>query len=111
MSPEKRLETIINAKDAGLFIGTCIEPIGPEHSVEELVEKTIMTRDVKPIFSGAMRRVSIPNTEKAKYGMISEAVMAHILGVVRHGIGLDIPGHCTHEPSILEGPTKFCKGA
>lgn len=105
MSPKKRLETINNAKEAGLFVGTCVEPIGPEHSVEELVEKTIMSREVKPIFSGAMRRVPLPGTEKAKYGMVSEARMAHILGVVRLGIGLDIPGHCTHEPSIMAATT------
>lgn len=101
MSPKRRLETIANAKEAGLFVGTCIEPIGPEHSVDELVEKTIMSRDVKPVFSGAMRRVPIPNTEKAGYGMVSEARMAHILGVVRLAVGLDVPGHCTHEPGIM----------
>jgi biotin synthase len=105
MSPQRRMETIRNAQEAGLFIGTCVEPIGPEHTVEELVEKTVMTRDIKPIFSGAMRRVPIPNTAKAKYGMVSEARMAHILGVVRHAIGLDVPGHCTHEPSIMAATT------
>ena len=103
--PEKRLETIRNAKEAGLFLGTCVEPIGPEHSVEEIAEKTIMTREAKPIFSGAMRRIPIPNTKKATYGIVSEARMAHTLGAVRHGIGLNIPGHCTHEPSIMASTT------
>ncbi len=105
ISHKKRFKTINNAREAGLFLGTCVEPIGPEHSVEEIAEKTIMTREAKPIFSGAMRRIPIPNTEKAKYGMVSEARMAHILSAVRHGIGFDIPGHCTHEPSILASTT------
>ncbi len=97
----QRLETIKIAQEAGLLIGTCVEPVGPEHSVEELVEKTVMTRDVKPVFSGAMKRVSIPNTEKAKLGMVSDAKMAHILAVVRLALGYDIRGHCTHEPNVI----------
>ncbi len=99
--PRKRLETIVNAKEAGLMIGTCVEPIGPEHTVEELVEKTIMTRDLGVAFSGAMRRVPIPGTELAKYGMVSEAKMAHILAVVRLALGYEIAGHCTHEPGVI----------
>jgi biotin synthase len=101
IKPERRIETINIAREAGLLIGTCVEPVGPEHSVDELVEKTLMTRDVNPVFSGAMRRVPIPGTELAKYGMISEARMAHILAAVRLALGYDIPGHCTHEPGVI----------
>jgi biotin synthase len=97
----KRLQTFKNAKEAGLFFGTCVEPIGPEHSVHELVEKTIITREATPIFSGAMRRIPIPNTELARYGIVSEARMAHILSVVRLALGYAVPGNCTHEPNVI----------
>ncbi len=99
--PEKRLETIRNAGEAGLLIGTCVEPVGPEHSVEELVEKTVLTREARPVFSGAMRRVPIPGTAKAELGILSDARMAHILAVVRLALGYEVPGHCTHEPGVL----------
>ena len=99
--PEKRLETFRNAREAGLLLGTCLEPVGTEHSIEELVEKTIITRDAKPVYSGSARRIPIPNTKMAKYGIVSEAKMAHILAVVRLALGYDIPGNCTHEPSII----------
>jgi biotin synthase len=99
--PEKRLSTINNAKKAGLLIGTCVEPIGPEHSIDELVEKTLITRDIKPVFSGAMRRIPIPGTELSKHGIVSEARMAHIIAVVRLAIGCNIPGNCTHEPNVI----------
>ncbi|MGB9716348.1 MAG: radical SAM protein [Thermodesulfovibrionales bacterium] len=99
--PEKRLKTINNAKSAGLLIGTCVEPIGPEHSIEELVEKTIITRDINPVFSGAMRRITIPKTELSKHGTVSEARMAHIVAVVRLSMGYNIMGNCTHEPNII----------
>ncbi|MEW6001172.1 MAG: hypothetical protein AB1638_00755 [Nitrospirota bacterium] len=99
--PERRLQTFRNAREAGLFLGTCVEPIGPEHSINELIEKTVITKEAKPISSGAMRRIPILNTEMAEYGIVSEARMAHILGVIRLATGYDIPGNCTHEPNVI----------
>jgi len=98
---ETRLKTFRNAREAGLSLGTCVEPAGNEHSVEELVEKTLITRDAKPVYSGSARRIPIPNTKMAKYGIVSEARMAHILAVVRLALGHDIPGNCTHEPNVI----------
>ncbi len=101
ISVKKRLTTFQNAKDAGLLLGTCVEPVGNEHSVEELVEKTIITRDAKPVYSGAARRIPIPGTQMAQYGIVSEAKMAHILAVVRLALDCDVPGNCTHEPNVI----------
>ncbi|MBF0505438.1 MAG: radical SAM protein [Nitrospirae bacterium] len=98
---ETRLETLENARQAGLILGTCVEPVGNEHSVEELVEKTIITRDAKPVYSGSARRIPIPNTKMAEYGVVSEARMAHILAVVRLALNYAIPGNCTHEPNVI----------
>jgi biotin synthase len=99
--PEKRLKTFRHAKDAGLFLGTCVEPVGPEHTIEELVEKTIITREANPVYSGAARRIPIANTELARFGAVSETRMAHILSVVRLALGYEIPGNCTHEPNVV----------
>lgn len=96
-----RLKTFRNAREVRLSLGTCVEPVGNEHSVEELVEKTIITRDAKPVYSGSARRIPIPNTKMAGYGIVSEARMAHILAVVRLALGYDIPGNCTHEPNVI----------
>jgi biotin synthase len=101
ISVHRRLTTFKHANDTGLLLGTCVEPVGNEHTVEELVEKTIITRNANPVFSGAARRIPIPNTKKAEYGIVSEAKMAHILAVVRLALGLDVPGNCTHEPNVI----------
>jgi len=90
---EKRLETMRNAQEAGLLVGTCVEPVGAEHSIDELVEKTIITRDIKPVYSG--------HTILARYGVVTEAKMALILAVVRLALGSNIKGNCTHEPNVL----------
>ena len=101
IKPERRLKTFEMAKEAGLILGTCLEPVGTEHSVEELVEKTIITRDAEPCFSGAARRIPIPKTKLAEFGIVSEARMAHILAVVRLALGCNILGNCTHEPNVI----------
>jgi biotin synthase len=97
--PEKRLRSMRNVKEAGLKLGTCVEPVGPEHATAELVEKTIITREAGACYSGAARRIPIPGTELEKRGLVSEARMAHILAVVRLALGYEIPGKCTHEPN------------
>ncbi len=99
--PQKRLDTFRHAKEAGLILGTCLEPVGNEHSLEELIEKTIITRDAEPCYSGAARRILISDTHLAQYGMVSEAKMAHIIAVVRLVLPLSIPGNCTHEPNVI----------
>ena len=77
-------------------------PVGPEHTLEELVEKTLITREAESVYSGAARRILIPNTELFQYGWVSELRMTHILTVVRLVLGYSIPGNCTHEPTSLE---------
>jgi biotin synthase len=101
LSVEQRLQTFHNAREAGLTVGTCVEPVGTEHSIAELVEKTLITRDCSACFSGAARRIPIPGTELACHGIVSEARMAHILAVVRLAIGYETAGNCTHEPNVI----------
>ncbi len=95
-----RLQTFRNAAEAGLLLGTCLEPVGTEHAISELVQKTIITREANPVYSGAARRIPLPSTAMASHGMVSEARMAHILAVVRLSLGYAIEGNCTHEPNV-----------
>ncbi len=97
---EVRLKTFKNAGEVGLLLGTCLEPVGNEHSIRELVEKTIITREANPVYSGSARRIPIPGTAMAHFGMVTEARMAHILAVVRLALGYNTPGNCTHEPNV-----------
>ncbi|MEN6460732.1 MAG: radical SAM protein [Syntrophomonas sp.] len=97
---EKRLQTMQAVRQAGLKLGTCVEPVGPEHSLDELVEKILLTREAGAVFSGAARRIPIPDTNLSNLGIVSEARMAQILAVVGLATGLKIPGNCTHEPNV-----------
>jgi len=101
IKPETRLNTIRAARENDLLIGTCVEPIGSEHSLEEIIEKILIGREMNPCYSGAMRRISIPGSELEKYGMISEHHMAYLVAVVRLAMGKNVIGNCTHEPNTL----------
>lgn len=101
IDPKKRLQTIAYAREAGLSIGTCLEPVGPEHTLDELVEKTLITREMKPGYSGAGRRVNIPGSPLAAHGSLNYGQMAHILAAVRLAMGYDAVGNCTHEPNKI----------
>ncbi len=101
ISIERRKESIKAAKEAGLKVGMCVEPIGPEHTIEELVEKTLITRDLDAAFSGAMRRTQIESSILAKHGQVNYATMAKNVAVVALATGRQIKGNCTHEPNPL----------
>jgi len=101
IAPEKRKQSILNFKEAGLEVGTCVEPVGPEHTNEELAEMIEFTASFNPAFSGAARRITIPDTQMAERGMISELRMAHIVAVTRLGMPRSVIGNCTHEPCTL----------
>ncbi len=98
---ETRWATIHAAQEAGLLLGSCVEPVGPEHSLEEIVEKTIYTREMGAKFSGAMRRTPIEGSVLCEYGAVTYARMATIVAAVALITGQAIPGNCTHEPNQL----------
>jgi len=101
LSVEKRKHSIRNFMEAGLEVGTCVEPIGPEHTNEELAEMIEFTASFNPSYSGAARRISIPGTAIAERGVINELRMAQIVAVTRLGMPRSVMGNCTHEPCTL----------
>jgi len=103
LSPEKRKESIRNFQEAGLGVGTCVEPVGPEHTNEELVDRILFTASINPAYSGSARRIPIPGTEMARLGTITELRMAQIVAVTRIGMPRTVLGNCTHEPCTLGG--------
>lgn len=99
--PEQRRAGIRAFLEAGLRVGTCVEPVGPEHSNEEIAEMILFTGSFSPSYSGAARRITIPGSEIGKRGMISELRMAQIVAVTRLGVPRSVRGNCTHEPCTL----------
>lgn len=97
---DARLRTIEVAQNAGLAVGNCIEPIGPEHTAEELADLILIARDTKVAFSGAMRRNTVAGSIYEQYGNIPYGRLATYAAAVALSTGTDIAGNCTHEPSM-----------
>ncbi len=82
LNPEDRVKTMKAIKDAGLQLFSCCEPIGPEHTVEELADSIMLCVDLGVTQFGAMRRIAVPGSPLGQYGQISNLQMAHIMGCV-----------------------------
>jgi biotin synthase len=110
LKPEKRIHTIQILRDVGLRWMNCVEPVGPEHPLEEIVGLMFLARDYGATYSGVMRRINFADSPMAGHGMVSELEMARMVAVSRLVMG-DVPqAHCTHEPhsaSLLAGANLF----
>jgi biotin synthase len=82
IDPKVRMQTMQNAMDAGLQIFSCLEPVGPEHTIEEIVNNMFIGIDQGCTQHAAMRRVAVPGTPLAKYGQISNLRLGHLVAVV-----------------------------
>jgi len=98
---EKRIQTIKVFRDIGLLWMNCVEPVGPEHPLEEIVDLMFLAKSYGATYSGVMRRINFPGSPMEPYGMVSELELARMVAVSRL-VMADVPkAHCTHEPNSL----------
>lgn len=103
---ERRIRTIQVIKDVGMRWMNCVEPVGPEHDVEEIVDLMFLARRYGATYSGVMRRINFPGSPMESHGMLNELELARIVAVSRLVMGSIPRAHCTHEPhttSLLAG--------
>ena len=103
LSPDNRKKTIKAIKDSGLDLYYCCEPIGPEHSSEELVEQLFLGIKFGCFQHAAMRRVHIPDTPLASRGQITELRLAQVTAVVALAslACTDTRSIAVHEPNLI----------
>lgn len=99
--PEVRLATLEAIKNSALDLSYCVEPIGPEHSPQELVAEIFRGLQYRAINHACMRRTPVPGTRLAHLGEISELEMAKAVAVTRLAVGDTIRAMGVHEPSLL----------
>ena len=103
LDPQRRTATIRTIKDAGLDFWYCCEPIGPEHSPQELAEQLFVGVRNGCVGHAAMRRVHLPSSPLADRGQISELRLAQVTAVVALA-SLACPetkAIGVHEPNLL----------
>jgi len=103
LDPAGRKETIRAIKGANLQWYYCCEPIGPEHSPEELVYQMFVGLEYGCFQHAAMRRVHIPDSPLAHRGQITELRLAQVIAVVALA-SMACPATrsiAVHEPNLL----------
>ena len=97
---EHRMTTLNAIRDAGMELYYCVEPIGPEHSDEQLVTEMIRTRAYPVGVMAVMKRTAVPGTPTASRGEISAARLALICAITTLAMR---PGRAmgVHEPDEL----------
>jgi len=103
LPPEQRKATIRTIKDSGLDWYYCCEPIGPEHSPEELVEQIYLGMEYGCFQHAAMRRVYIPSAPLAPHGQITELRLAQVVATVTLATLAcsETRSIAVHEPNLL----------
>jgi biotin synthase len=107
---KRRVRTIGILRDVGLLWMNCVEPVGPEHGIEEVLDLMFLAREHGAVYSGIMRRINFPGSPMTRFGMIPELEMARMVAVSRLVMGDVCRAHCTHEPhaaSLLAGANLF----
>ena len=77
----RRMQTLDAVRDGGLELYYCVEPIGPEHTDEQLVTEMTRTREYPVGVMAVMKRTAVPGTLLAGRGEISAARLAQICAV------------------------------
>ncbi len=81
LDPAARIRTLDAVKEAGLSLYYCVEPIGPEHSYDEIADEIFRAKDYPVEVMAVMKRVCVPGTKLFSRGEISAAELAKICAV------------------------------
>jgi len=104
-SVEQRVGTLNAIRDAGLELYYCVEPIGPEHSYEEIAAEIFRAKEYRVEAMSVMRRTPVAGTPLFGNGSISTPELCKIaaaaLLVVRPTRSMNV--HEVSEMSILAG--------
>ncbi|OUO91349.1 hypothetical protein [Cloacibacillus sp. An23] len=81
LEPAARVRTLDAVKEAGLELYYCVEPIGPEHTYEEIADEMFRAKEYPVGVMAVMKRVCVPGTRLFGRGEISAAELAKICAV------------------------------
>lgn len=96
----QRIATIEAIQKSGLELYYCLEPIGPEHTLDELAEEILFAQDLKVKAMAVMRRIAVPGTKLEKLGQISKLQLIKIAAVTRLASS---PTRCMNAHETVEG--------
>jgi len=103
LDPKNRLKTFEVIKKSGMQLFTCCEPIGPEHSDQEIVDSIFLGFEHESVQQSAMRRSKVSGLPITERGQISQLRLAQIVAVITLA-SVSFPevlAVAFHEPNLL----------
>jgi biotin synthase len=100
-NPKDRLVTLEAAKDSPLKLVSLVEPVGIEHTNEEIADSLLNIIEYKAVVTGAMGRVPVKGTPLGEIPEIPEERLAQIIAISRLTAGFNAPDICVHKASEL----------
>ncbi len=101
IDPSARKRTLAAIRDSGLSLNSCLEPIGPEHTDDELVDAMFRAGEFKAATFAVMKRFPVPGTPLAEKGKISNLKLAKAAAVSKIVLGRSINVLGVHGPEGL----------
>lgn len=97
--PQERLSTLEAVKNSPLDLVYLVEPIGPEHSNEEIADIILSAIHYGAKVSGAMARVPVKGTPLGNIPQLTNRRLAQITAVTRLAGGNSTLNICSHPPT------------
>ena len=85
--PEVRISTMRSISSSPLMLNCGVDPIGIEHTNEEIVDRLELFRTLNPVGVCTMRRINVKGTPFEGVPEVSDMRMAQIAAVVRMASG------------------------
>lgn len=83
ITPDRRIKTLNAVREAGLDLIYCVEPIGPEHTYEQIADEMIRARAYHVDIMACMKRVGVWGTPLYEKGEITDLELTKIAAVTR----------------------------
>ncbi|MCI8645909.1 MAG: radical SAM protein [Firmicutes bacterium] len=97
--PDDRRKTLEAIKKSPLKLIHLVEPLGPEHTNEEIADRFLESIQYGVFISGVMVRVPVKGTPLGESEKLDAQRAAHIVAVLRLTGGYTIPNICIHPMS------------
>ena len=98
LSVEDRIKTLKAMQQAGLKMAALVEPLGPEHTDEEIVDAAFRLKPYDIKLGGVMARVPVPGTPLYELGEVSEDRQTRVIALTRLIYGPEVDAICIHPP-------------
>ncbi|UWG98720.1 radical SAM protein [Dehalobacter sp. DCM] len=100
-NPDDRLATLETVKKSALKLVSLVEPIGIEHTNEEIADSFLTAIKYEAVVTGGMGRVPVKGTPLGEFPALSKERLAQIVAVTRLAAGFRAPDICVHPASEL----------